>query len=173
VTIHASHPFPTPEDPVRRLRGRLGGRVSLWTTGGEGSAASPSSASQAGLTVSSVMVANGDPARVLGLLDPDSDLRDVLEVTGVAVVQLLHWQHRGLAEAFGGTAPAPGGPFRSGDFTRTDWGPRLADASTWTGVRVESIVPVGWSVLATCVVERLEVGDDEQPLLHRRGRYTR
>ena len=28
MSIHAGHPFPTPDDPVRRLRGRLGGTVS-------------------------------------------------------------------------------------------------------------------------------------------------
>ena len=33
MTIHSGHPFPTPDDPVRRLRGRLGGTVSLWTAG--------------------------------------------------------------------------------------------------------------------------------------------
>ena len=39
VTIHSEHPFLEPEadrDPVRRLRGRLGGAVTLWTTGDEG-----------------------------------------------------------------------------------------------------------------------------------------
>jgi len=36
VTIHDTHPFLDPEserDPLRRFRGRLGGAVSLWTTG--------------------------------------------------------------------------------------------------------------------------------------------
>lgn len=161
MTIHSGHPFPTPEDPVRRLRGRLGGAVSLWTSG------------DAGLTVSSLMVAAGEPARVLGLVDPDSDLALALEDTGRAVVQLLRWPHRDLAEAFAGTAPAPGGAFRMAAFEATEWGPRLADTTTWAGVAVESTVPVGWSLLVTGVVEELVVGDDADPLLHRRGRYER
>ena len=167
MTIHDTHPFPTPEDPVRRLRGRLGGTVSLWTSG-EGAA-------RAGLTVSSLMVAGGEPARVLGLVDPDSDLRDAVEETGLAIVQLLQWPHRQLAEAFAGTAPAPGGPFRTGDFTPTRWGPRLVDAPTWAGVRLEEITRVGWSDLLTCAIEHVEIGDGEadDPLLHRRGRYLR
>ena len=36
MTIHSEHPFLEPEaerDPVRRLRGRLGGAVTLWTAG--------------------------------------------------------------------------------------------------------------------------------------------
>jgi flavin reductase (DIM6/NTAB) family NADH-FMN oxidoreductase RutF len=161
LTIHDSHPFPTPDDPVRRLRGRLGGTVSLWTAG------------SAGLTVSSFLVAPGEPARLVGLIDPDSDLADALAETGRAVVQLLSWRHRDLAEAFAGTAPAPGGPFRTGAFEATPWGPRLSDAATWAGVSVESTVSAGWSDLVTVVIEELSIGDDDEPLFHRRGRYVR
>jgi flavin reductase (DIM6/NTAB) family NADH-FMN oxidoreductase RutF len=161
LTIHSSHPFPTPDDPVRRLRGRLGGVVSLWTSG------------PAGLTVSSLMVAGGEPARVLALVDPDSDLADALEDTGVAVVQLLSWRHRDVAEAFAGTAPAPGGPFRLASFEQTSWGPRLTDTAAWAGVRLESVRPVGWSLEVAAVVEELAVGEDDEPLFHRRGRYVR
>ncbi|WP_122817173.1 flavin reductase family protein [Nocardioides pantholopis] len=165
MTIHAGHPFPTDDDPVRRLRGRLGGAVSLWTAG-EG-------AGRAGLTLSSVMVANGEPARLLGLVDPDSDLAEAVERTGAAVVQLLSWPDRDLAEMFAGTAPAPGGLFRQAEFEQTPWGPRLATASTWTGVRLESARPTGWSTLLTCTIEEVVVGEEAQPLEHRRGRYRR
>ncbi|MCW2773654.1 MAG: flavin reductase domain protein FMN-binding protein [Nocardioides sp.] len=166
MTIHSTHPFADPDpDPVRRLRGRLGGAVALVTAG--------DADSRAGLTVSSLMVANGDPARLLLLVDPDSDLAEAVDRTGRAVVQLLSWPHRDLAEAFAGTAPAPGGPFRTGAFEDTAWGPRLTDVSTWAGVTLESAAGVGWSTLLTCVVEDLTVGDDESPLVHRRGRYVR
>jgi flavin reductase (DIM6/NTAB) family NADH-FMN oxidoreductase RutF len=169
VTIHSEHPFAEPEserDPVRRLRGRLGGAVTLWTTG-EGR-------SRAGLTVSSLMIANGDPAHVLALVDPDSDFADAVEDTGTAVVQLLEWPHRDLAEAFAGLAPAPGGPFRTGTWVDTEWGPRLEGASTWAGVRVTSQQrEVGWSLLLDMTVEHVEVGEEREPLVHRRGRYVR
>ena len=79
----------------------------------------------------------GEPARVLGLVDPDSDLADAVAETGRAVVQLLTWPDRDLAEGFAGTAPAPGGVFRQADFVDTEWGPRLAHATTWAGVRLE------------------------------------
>ena len=40
MTIHTEHPFLDPEpDPVRRLRGRLGGAVTLWTAGDADAAA--------------------------------------------------------------------------------------------------------------------------------------
>jgi flavin reductase (DIM6/NTAB) family NADH-FMN oxidoreductase RutF len=167
VTIHTSHPFADAEpDPVRRFRGRVGGTVSLWTSG-DGS-------SRAGLTVTSFLVAAGDEARVLALLDPDSDLTETLLGTGRAVVQLLGWGDRDLAEMFAGQSPAPGGPFRHAEFVPTPWGPRLASAGTWAGVRLEGTQSVGWSTLATTVVDQVEVGDDEdaEPLRHRRGRYV-
>jgi flavin reductase (DIM6/NTAB) family NADH-FMN oxidoreductase RutF len=168
VTIHADHPFRDPEpDPVRRFRGRVGGTVSLWTAG------DPSN--RAGLTVTSFMVAAGGEARVLALLDPDADLTERLLASGRGVVQLLTWEDRDLAEMFAGTAPAPGGAFRQAEFAPTEWGPRLASALTWAGVRVESQAQVGWSALVTTVVERLEVADDDriEPLRHYRGRYRR
>ena len=168
MTIHSEHPFLEPErDPVRQLRGRLGGAVTLWTSG-----AGAGPLDRAGLTVTSTLVANGEPPRLLALLDPDSDLAEKIADTGCAVVAMLTWDDRALADAFGGTAPAPGGAFRVGEFVETPWGPRMAGASTWAGVRLESTVEVGWSALVTCVVEELEVGDDE-PLVHRRGRYQR
>jgi flavin reductase (DIM6/NTAB) family NADH-FMN oxidoreductase RutF len=180
VTIHQEHPFAEPEprrDPVRRLRGRLGGAVSLWTTG--------SGTGRAGLTVSSVLVAPGEPAHLLGLVDPDSDLAEALSRTGTAAVQLLHWEHRDLADAFAGLAPAPGGPFRSAAWRETGWGPVLAGVTTWAGIRLTGpATPIGWSVLLDGLVEHVEVGPDPEdvgehggaaaaPLLHRRGRYVR
>jgi flavin reductase (DIM6/NTAB) family NADH-FMN oxidoreductase RutF len=171
MTIHDEHPFAEPEDrrdPVRRLRGRLGGAVSLWTAG---DLDDPDRRS--GLTVSSLLVLPGEPARVLGLVDPDSDLADELGRSGRCVVQLLRWPHRDLAEQFAGTAPAPGGPFRQATFEQTAWGPRLVDAPTWLGMAVEDATEVGWSLRVTGVVEELHVGADDAPLEHRRGRYAR
>ena len=126
------------------------------------------------------MVANGEPARVLALVDPDSDLADGVARTGRAVVQLLSWSHRDLAEAFAGTAPAPGGPFRMATFEDTAWGPRLADAATWAGSSLESAAEVGWSSLLTCVVEevvgrgrRRAAGAPARPLRAARARERR
>ena len=162
MTIHTGHPFADPDpDPVRRFRGRVTGSVALVTT------------ERAGLTVSSLMVANGDPAQVLMLVDPDSDLADGVTRTGRAVVQLLSWRHRDLADAFAGTAPAPGGPFRMASFVDTPWGPRLEDVPTWAGLSLASATDVGWSKLLTFVVQEVAVGDDDEPLIHRRGRYVR
>ncbi|WP_436698328.1 flavin reductase family protein [Nocardioides sp. BYT-33-1] len=169
MTIHSSHPFAAADpDPARRFRGRVGGAVTLWTSGGE--------ADRAGLTVTSLLVALGPEPAILGLIDPDSDLLEVLRDTGRGVVQLLSWADRQLAEAFAGTAPAPGGPFRQAEFVATPDGPRLATARTWAGVRLVDERVIGWSVEVTALIERVEVGEDEagdDPLLHRRGRFHR
>ncbi len=120
------------------------------------------------------MVANGDPPRLIALLDPDSDLLDALRDTGRAVVSTLTWDDRGLAEAFAGTAPAPGGAFRMAEFVESEHGPRLAGAATYAEVSVESEAEVGWSVLVTCVLENVVVGREDGPALgHRRGRFFR
>lgn len=173
MTIHTEHPFadpPSERDPVRRFRGRVGAVVSLWTSGG--------GADRAGLTVSSYAVANGEPAHLLGLVDPDSDLALAAEETGRVVVQLLEWRHRMLAEAFAGLAPAPGGLFArsssgSESWQQTDWGPVLTDASAWVGLRLVDRRAVGWSLLLDGVVERVELNEERSPLVHRRGRFQR
>ena len=96
------------------------------------------------------MVAAGEPGHVLALIDPESDLAIALDSSGPRVVQLLEWRHQQLAEAFAGQFPSPGGPFRMGEWEDTAWGPRLADASTWAGVRVEAEARrVGWSPCST------------------------
>lgn len=171
MTIHSEHPFLEPEsdrDPVRRFRGRLGGAVTLWTAG-----AGDAPQDRAGLTVSSIMVAGGEPARVLALLDPDADLTDRLLASDRAVVHLLGWEHHDLADVFAGVAPAPGGMFRAAEFEPTAWGPRLASAPAWAGVTLESSVEVGWSTLVTCVLDEITIAEDVEPLVHRRGRYQR
>lgn len=169
MTIHSTHPFADADpDPARRFRGHVVGAVTLWTAGDE--------TERAGLTVSSHMVALGPQPVVLALLDPDSDLLDVLRASGRGVVQLLSWADRQLAEAFAGTAPAPGGPFRQAAFTATPYGPRLASATTWAGVRLTGEREVGWSVEVTVAIEHVEIGAagaDDDPLLHRRGRFHR
>ncbi len=169
MTIHTEHPFLDPDsDPVRRLRGRLGGAVTLWTSGG-----APDGTARAGLTVSSVMVAGGEPGRLLALVDPDCALRDVLEETGRGVVHLLRWADLDLAEVFAGQMPAPGGQFTTAAWEQTTSGPRLLSALTWADVEVESIETVGWSDLVVARIEEVVVGPDDHPLEHRRGRYLR
>ena len=167
VTIHSDHPFLPPEsgrDPLRRFRGRLAAGVSLWTTGRE---------TRRGLTVSSMMIGDGEPGQVVGLIDEDSDLWDQLAETGTVVVSLLDHSHAQLSEAFAGTFPAPGGPFRMAEWTDTEWGPALAGAS-WLGARLLAGEPehAGWALLVRAEIETVHLSADaDDPLVSYRGRY--
>lgn len=165
MTIHSTPPFadpPAARDAARRLRGRLPAPVTLWCTGaGRG---------RAGLTVSSVLVAPGEPARLIGLLDPDADLTLALQREGRFTVAVLTPSQRRLVEVFAGTGPAPGGPFtQEGAFTDTAWGPRPTASDTWAGAVLEGVRNVGWSLEVTGVLEHVALGDAE-PLVHVRGR---
>ncbi|HEX2175125.1 MAG TPA: flavin reductase family protein [Nocardioidaceae bacterium] len=171
MTIHSEHPFLPPESDrsaVRRLRGRLASGVTLW--------ASSSGERPAGLTVSSMLVADGEPGRVVALLDPDSELWAAAAGSRTVAVSWLTYDDRLLADAFAGVAPAPGGPFKLADWQHTEWGPVLATATTWAGCRLVDDEPreVGWALLAEAVLEHIELGDEQAPpLAHRRGRYLR
>jgi flavin reductase (DIM6/NTAB) family NADH-FMN oxidoreductase RutF len=163
--IHSSDPFATPEQdksPLRRFRGRLAAAVTLWTTIGP-----------AGLTVSSTLVADGEPGRVLGLIDEESDFWDAVSRSRRFAVTALAEDDQQLADRFAGLMPAPGGLFTAGDWTDTEFGPVPAGAGVWAGCRLLQDRPVGWSILLEATVETIRTGVDRPPLVHYRGRYHR
>ncbi len=164
MTIHGTDPFATPENarsPVRRLRGRLPAAVTLWTAPGP-----------AGLTVSSVLVVDGEPARLLGLVDEESALWPAVQAAGVFAVAPLGTPHRQVADRFAGLLPAPGGPFRGAQWRETGYGPVLADLGTWAGCRLVDARPLGFGLLVEATIAHVEIGAaDPDPLLHYRGRY--
>jgi 3-hydroxy-9,10-secoandrosta-1,3,5(10)-triene-9,17-dione monooxygenase reductase component len=170
VTIHSSDPFATPapdRSPVRRMRGRLPAAVTLWTSGSD-----DADRGRAGLTVSSTLIADGAPPRVLALIDDESDLWAAIQRTERFAVQPLGEPDRQLADRFAGLMPAAGGLFALEPWTQTPWGPVLAQRATWLGARLEQARQVGWSLLVQAVVEHVEVdGGDWHPLVHYRGRY--
>ncbi|WP_249713888.1 flavin reductase family protein [Rhizomonospora bruguierae] len=161
--IHGTDPFATPaaeRSPVRRLRGRLPAAVTLWTAPGP-----------AGLTVSSTVVVDGDPGRLLGIVDDESDLWAAVEAAGRFAVTPLTARDRHLADRFAGLMPAPGGPFKTGGWRETGYGPVPEGAATWAGCRLDAARPYGWGLLVEATIEQVAVGDGELPLLHLRGRY--
>jgi flavin reductase (DIM6/NTAB) family NADH-FMN oxidoreductase RutF len=169
VTIHHSHPFAVGEQdrkPLRRFRGRMASPVSIWAAAADGT--------RAGWTLSSFLVADGDPGEVIGLVDEESPLADVLAHTATLTVNLLGWRHRKLADAFAGVAPAPGGPFTLAAWQDTDWGPVLESSLGWIGARLKPDHDhAGWGLLLRAVVERVEIPSDpaEELMCYARGRY--
>ena len=170
MTIHPSDPFATPEhlrSPLRRLRGRLPSVVTLWT------AEHPDTARPAGLTVSSTLVVDGEPGRLLGLLDEESDLWPTLEASGRFAVTPLAGTDQQLADRFAGLMPAPGGPFRGYEWSATSHGPVPMGRGTWVGCRLDAARAMGWGLLIEATIERIELHPDDlaPPLLHYRGHY--
>ncbi len=171
MSIHAEHPFLTPEpdrDPVRRARGRLSAPVTVWTAG--------SGRARAGLTVSSMMIAEGDPAEVIGLINPDSALAETMLQTATVAVSVLGGRDRLVADVFAGVSPSPGGPFRSGRWSDSDWGPVLDGAPAWIGARLLAGEPAraGWGYLVRARVETVRLVDlteADRALGYLRGRY--
>lgn len=161
--IHHTDPFATPEadrSPVRRLRGRLAAAVTLWTAPGP-----------AGLTVSSTLVADGEPGRLLGLVDDESELWAAASAAGRFAVAPLGPAHRQLADRFAGLLPAPGGLFAGPGWRPTGYGPVPGDAATWVGCRLDGARPYGWALLVEATIETVELAAAPAPLVHFRGRY--
>jgi 3-hydroxy-9,10-secoandrosta-1,3,5(10)-triene-9,17-dione monooxygenase reductase component len=146
--IHSTDPFATPEQersPIRRFRGRLAASVTLWAAPGP-----------AGLTVSSTVVADGEPGRVLGLVDEESDFYD-------AVTRARRFT----------ITPLSDGDQQVADWTDTGYGPVPAAAGIWAGCRLDAERPLGWSMLLEGTIATVRPGADRPPLLHYRGRYHR
>lgn len=171
MSIHAEHPFLTPEpdrDPVRRARGRLNAPVTVWAAG--------TGRTRAGLTVSSMLIAEGSPAEVIGLINPDSALAEAMLDSGTVTVSVLGARDRQVADVFAGLCPSPGGAFRTGSWTDTDWGPALDGAPAWLGARLLDGEPAraGWGYLVRARVETVGLADltaADQALAYLRGRY--
>lgn len=161
--IHQGDPFATSgarRSPARQLRGRLAAPVTLWT------APAP-----AGLTVASTLVAEGEPDRLLGLVDPESDLWAAIRDAERFAVAVLGPQHRQLADRFAGLFPSPGGLFALDEWTPTRYGPIPADAGGWVGCRLDDAREYGWGLLVEATIEQVSLTEEAAPLLYHRGRY--
>jgi 3-hydroxy-9,10-secoandrosta-1,3,5(10)-triene-9,17-dione monooxygenase reductase component len=168
ATVGGRHPFATPPErrsPARRLRGRLLAPVTVWTAG--------SPPAGAALTVSSVLVAEGEPARILGLIDPTSALWEAATEAGAFVVHVLGAGDRALAERFAEIRPPIRGAFTGVEAAASPWGPLLGGRRSWAACRLAGSAPAGYAELVEGVIERLELHDGEEgPLGWLRGGYV-
>jgi flavin reductase (DIM6/NTAB) family NADH-FMN oxidoreductase RutF len=118
-----------------------------------------------------MLVADGEPGRVLGLVDEESEFWDAVSQAGVFAVSPLGVQDQQLADRFAGLMPAPGGLFATGEWTPTEYGPVPAHAGTWAGCRLVSNRACGWALLVEAVIETVILDPGPAPLVHFRGRY--
>jgi flavin reductase (DIM6/NTAB) family NADH-FMN oxidoreductase RutF len=166
--IENVNPFVAPvqsRDVARRLRGRLPAPVTVWTAG--------ESTNRAGLTVSSVLVAEGDPPRILGLINSLSDLWDRIEESSTFVVHVLAREHRVLSEIFSGQRPAPGGQFRELPCEQTAWGPAITSVATRASCTLLDAREMGYGLLIEGRIDEVVMDDVAEPLVWARGRYRR
>ena len=166
--IHEEHPFATPvedRDPVRRFRGRLAAPVTVITAGEAGA--------RTGLTVSSLVVAEGEPARVYFLLGQATDLYDAIRDTGRFVVHVLEDDHRELGDRFAGLRPSPGGLFAGLEVVDGAYGPELPELGSRLLCCHESEAECMVHVLEAGIIEETVVHELGDPLVYFRGRYRR
>jgi flavin reductase (DIM6/NTAB) family NADH-FMN oxidoreductase RutF len=121
--------------------------------------------------VSSVLVAEGEPARLLGLIDPTSALWEAAQATGAFVVHVLAAGDRALAERFSEVRPPIRGPFERLEVAESPWGPVLGGSRPHAACRLVGSAPVGHAELVEGVIEQLELPDLEDPLAYLHGRY--
>lgn len=168
-TIHDDNPFLDPEDerhPIRRFRGRLSAPVTIVTSG--------SGKRRTGLTVSSLMVAEGDPARVHFLLGDQTYLWDRIRETRSFVVHVLEHRHHGMASRFAGVVPSPGGPFVGIDVEDGGHGPIITDVATRAECSFEQHHEGdGAYVVVDGLIDQVQLHDLTDPLQWFRGAYRR
>lgn len=164
--IHDENPFaesPDRRDPIRRFRGRLSAPVTVVTSGvGD---------KRTGLTVSSLIVIEGEPGLVQMVVGPSTDLWDVVEETGAFVVHICQEGHRDLAQVFAGLRPSPGGIFAGLEVTISDHGPVIGQLANRAFCRFLEKGEAGYSGLVVGAIERVEVTNITEPLVYFRGGY--
>jgi flavin reductase (DIM6/NTAB) family NADH-FMN oxidoreductase RutF len=139
--------------------------ITVWTAGDAGS-------DWTGLTVSSVLLAQGEPGRVIGLIGPDSDLAEAIKRNGAFVVHLLadRPEHRRLAQHFAGALPADASLL---EVEASTYGPRLIAAPDQLACRASTWRTAGWSQLVEAEVADSRLGPPSRPLLWYRGEFWR
>lgn len=158
-TLRYGNPWaepPSGRNPARRLRGRMVLPVTVWLAyqvdGDMGRDGPP-----VGLTVSSVLLSEGEPAMLAGLVAPLSDLADVVgRAPGRFVVHILGRAHRRLGQHFAGEVPAPTEMLAVRESAH---GPLLDAVPDRLLCRALSAKLFGWSLLVEAAVDEIQVGD--------------
>lgn len=164
--IHDENPFaPEASDQNKRFRGRLANPVTIVTSG--------NMENPTGLTVSSLMISEGDPGLVHAVVTPNSDLFDRVTESGKFVVHIAEAQHAGLSDVFAGIRPSPGGIFAGTELEHSDWGPVITSMPNRVYCTTRSAEETGWSGLVIGTIDSVEISHLTDPLIHFRGGYRK
>jgi 3-hydroxy-9,10-secoandrosta-1,3,5(10)-triene-9,17-dione monooxygenase reductase component len=164
--VHYTDPFATPPESrsaARRFRGRLSAGVTIWTAG--------DAESRAGLTISSMVVAEGSPSVALGLMNDTTDVWERIHETGKFVIHILGEGDREIADRFAGLRPSPGGVFAGLDVDDGNWGPVIGSFSERAYCRFIDSSEAGYQQLIRGEIEQMELGELTGPLVYFRGGY--
>jgi flavin reductase (DIM6/NTAB) family NADH-FMN oxidoreductase RutF len=154
---------PEGRDPLRRWRGHLVLPVTVWL------AADAAGSGPVGLTVSSLVVGQGEPPVVAGLISPSSDLADTVSSPSAQfVVHVVGGSQRRLAQHFAGELPAPPELLAT---RPTSHGPVLEALGDRIFCRVTSSKAFGWSLLVEAEVAEVEVGEPTKALAWYHGAF--
>jgi flavin reductase (DIM6/NTAB) family NADH-FMN oxidoreductase RutF len=168
-TFPIEDPFATPpelRDPARRLRARLVAPVTVWT-------ATQDDGGRAGLTVSSMVVVEGAPAAVMGLVGPVTDFWEAVAATKRFVVHVLGERQRRLADDFAGGNPGPDAPFGTVPVTESEWGPCLDEVPTRAYCQLGGFLEAGYFLLVRGDIVSVDIGEQTPaPLAFYRGDYV-
>jgi flavin reductase (DIM6/NTAB) family NADH-FMN oxidoreductase RutF len=121
------------------------------------------------LTVSSLVVGQGEPPVLAGVISQSTDLADAVSTSSARfVVQLVGAGQRRLAQHFAGELPAPPELLAT---ELTPHGPVLEALADRMFCRVTSSKPFGWSLLVEAEVTDVEVGEQGKALAWYHGAF--
>jgi 3-hydroxy-9,10-secoandrosta-1,3,5(10)-triene-9,17-dione monooxygenase reductase component len=137
--------------------------VTIWLAGGDAGEA------PTGLTVSSLVVGQGEPPVLAGVISQNTDLADAVSSASARfVVHLVGSGQRRLAQHFAGELPAAPELLAT---HLSPHGPVLEALADRIFCRVTSSKPFGWSLLVEAEVTDVEVGEARKALAWYHGAF--
>jgi 3-hydroxy-9,10-secoandrosta-1,3,5(10)-triene-9,17-dione monooxygenase reductase component len=166
--IRSGDPFadrPEDRDPGRRFRGRLATPVTAWTS------ESPATG-RAAITVASLMIGEGAPSTIFGLIDPLSTFVDAVTSSRRFVVHIVPEGRYRLADQLAGRSHTALDRFADVAVSTSGWGPVIDDLTSRAYCSVLDVDPVGAALLVSGVIDEIDLEDPApEPLVYLRGYY--
>ncbi len=118
-----------------------------------------------------MLVVEGEPPEVIGLLGPLSDFWDVVRESKQFVVHVLQADQARIADQF--ALRYPGDPFEGLSVSSSPWGPVLDTVAVRAACSFSGYTEIGYSLLVRARIDDVVAeGDDVYPLVHYRSRYV-